>query len=152
MNLLATMPDPNSYSSIGWLLVAVVALITGVNQVLKLVDRVKDKPAPSDLARDIATRFTTKEEFHTHVSLNTREHENLFKKVGGVERGAGEKLAEELQLLRQERRGDMENIQKEVNQISNNTAALQATNSLQNQRLTSIEQDIKLVLTRLPRV
>jgi len=41
--MFAQLPDPASYQAVGWLVVIVAGIATGVNQVLKLVDRVKGK-------------------------------------------------------------------------------------------------------------
>jgi len=133
-----------------WLacLAFVVVLANGV---LKLVDRVKDKPAPGDVARETAEKFTRKDEFERHVAQNQKEHENIFSKIGGVERGAGSKVADEIRVLREERREDMAELKKHVDDIGSDTSALKATNIIQNQRLTSIETDIKVLLTRMPR-
>lgn len=43
------MHDPNSYMGLGWLLVALAALAMGINQVMGLVDRFREKPPASEL-------------------------------------------------------------------------------------------------------
>lgn len=52
--------DPTSYQSMGWLMVCVVALIAGINQVLRLLDRFKERPRPADT-------YVTKEEHKERV-------------------------------------------------------------------------------------
>lgn len=46
--LLAQLPDPNSYTAIGWFIVIGVAVIAGVNQAAALVARFKEKPSPPE--------------------------------------------------------------------------------------------------------
>jgi hypothetical protein len=46
--------------------------------------------------REVSFQFTpaSKEEFERHVASNKQEHENLFSKIGGVERGSTARLDE----------------------------------------------------------
>lgn len=64
------MPDPTSYAAIGWLLVSVVAIITGANQVIKLWDRISGQgksAIPQPLQVEQAVKFVTKEQCeHLH--------------------------------------------------------------------------------------
>ncbi|HXG49098.1 MAG TPA: hypothetical protein VNO52_15850 [Methylomirabilota bacterium] len=60
--LLAQLPGPGVYSSVGWILLALAALCVAANQVHGFLDRVKDKPAPADLQSHVAAHFATKEE------------------------------------------------------------------------------------------
>ena len=73
----------------------------------------------------------------------TESHLRCFRNTEEVKVSVGE--------LRAERREDMEKLNQTVVAIGNDTCALKATNTLQNQRLSSIETDIKVVLQRLPR-
>lgn len=87
-----SLPDPNHFASIGWVLVIIVALITGLRQGISFVRELKDKPSPADVQRDAAALFCTKAEFAAHLEWNRREHESLFSKIGGVERGLGVRI------------------------------------------------------------
>ncbi|MDE2099098.1 MAG: hypothetical protein KGL39_17725 [Patescibacteria group bacterium] len=88
MNLLATLPDPSTQQAIGWLVVIIAAGATGMNAVLKLIDRFKDKPAPADVRTEAMERFALKSEFTLAMQRNEQEHRDLFARIGGVERGA----------------------------------------------------------------
>lgn len=88
------MTDPSSYQAVGWIVVALSALVVAVNAVLKLTDRMRDKPPASEVARESAEKFVSKPEFRDHVLRNEQEHDNFFKKIGGVERGLTRELQE----------------------------------------------------------
>jgi hypothetical protein len=53
-NTLSTLPDPNHFGSIGWFLVVLVAIVMGVNAVLKLIDRFKEKPPANETYQTLA--------------------------------------------------------------------------------------------------
>ena len=89
---LQNLPDPNNFASIGWLLIGLAALCFAANQILKFTDRFKDKPPASDVRAELVDKLTAKELFHAHVAQNLREHENIFSKIGGVERGSQAKI------------------------------------------------------------
>lgn len=48
-NTLAnTLPDPSSFGSIGWVLVAIVAILTGLNQTMRFIGHFRERPIPAD--------------------------------------------------------------------------------------------------------
>ena len=51
------------------------------------VDDVKTRLGKMEDEPDSFERFVSKPEFSAHIEHNRHEHENLFKKLGGVERG-----------------------------------------------------------------
>ena len=61
------LPDPNSAQSIGWISLALFALAGGVNQILKLVDRFKGKPANSELHQNFETLVAQNKETRARV-------------------------------------------------------------------------------------
>lgn len=44
----AGLPEPGGYQAVGWLLMALAGLGVAINQLLKLVDRMKEKPPPAE--------------------------------------------------------------------------------------------------------
>jgi len=71
--MLAQLPDPNHFASIGWVTVILVAIIVGLNQGIALVKSMKDKPSPLDVASESASKFVSKSECHLlHVASNDR--------------------------------------------------------------------------------
>jgi len=89
-NLLTSIPatagDSVPIAIAAWLaclaFVLVVALL-----IVKVAQAIRGKPLASDVRAEASERFTQKAEFKEHVEWNRREHENLFSKIGGVERG-----------------------------------------------------------------
>ena len=86
MMLAQTAPDPHSFSQF-WIIIAFIAAV-GANLVtiVVLVSNRKQK-------REVSFGFepASKTEFEKHADWNRREHENLFAKIGGVERGANQR-------------------------------------------------------------
>ena len=60
--IAAGMPDPATYEAMGWVIVVCVAIATGVNQVLRLMDRWKDSPAPAEVRAEAAQMFMRRED------------------------------------------------------------------------------------------
>lgn len=87
MIMFATLTSPTP-GDMAAFLGCLFFLVAGANQVMKFLDRNKDKPPASDVRAELVEKFTPKDVFHAHVAQNLREHENMFSKLGGVERGA----------------------------------------------------------------
>ena len=103
----------------------------GPPDVLKLVDRMKDKPHPGDVQRDGNEKFATKYELQKHIEHDDSVHRDLFSKIGGVERGTNNNTEKKVDDLR-----------KDVVAIGKDVAALQATTVLQTQSLARIENKL----------
>lgn len=100
----------------GWL--ACLAFILWiVNLVWKLADRAKQRPAPSDVQRESVEKFVAKTEFANHVEWNRREHENLFAKIGGVERGLTQRIESRLDKMQADSHEGREKIHDRINEI-----------------------------------
>lgn len=57
MMFAESLPPPTSYQAIGWIAVSAWAIAGGVNQILKLVDRVKGKsPSPPNEQLEVGRR------------------------------------------------------------------------------------------------
>jgi hypothetical protein len=87
-------------------------------------------------------------DFDAHRAANKQEHESLFAKIGGVERGAAARLDAVFEQLRNERTQDMRAIHAETNQIGKELGALKAVNELQTQRLAAIDAKLDRVIER----
>ncbi len=98
----ATHPsDPSSYQSLGWLMVCAVALVAGINQVMRLLDRFKEKPRPADT-------YVTKEEhrervveFRTQLADIRRAREDDTRAVRGDLDGLREQFGTDLRGVHQ---------------------------------------------------
>lgn len=87
-----SLPDPNSYTSIGWLLIALAGLFVAVNQVLKFVDRFKANPP---LHKEYTTR-----QAHDELSERFDDFRDVVSKAltdaASVSRASREKIYIEL--------------------------------------------------------
>lgn len=127
-----TLPPPNSYQSVGWVLFAVAALCVALNQILKFVDRVKQKPHPGDVQREAAEKFVGKPEFHSVIGELKSEDLRLHQKIGGVDRGASQKTDDKVTALTHQ-----------IGGVAQKVARLEATTEIQNGELSEIKKDIK---------
>ena len=75
MMLAETLPDPNNFASIGWVVVILASLAFGANAVLDLVDRVRgrndkptqiEQPVSVELVEELHEKFAGKKEFEAH--------------------------------------------------------------------------------------
>ncbi len=135
--MFAELPDPNLASSIGWVCVILVTIIVGLRQGMGFVRDMKDKPSPGDVSRESAERFNTKHEFHQHVAANNRDHENLFSKIGGVERGLKTAIEQQIDTVRKDLIGCVRDI-----------AGLNKETQLQNQSLARVESKLDRLIER----
>lgn len=87
--------------------------------------------SPQPLIVAMQKEFATKSEFEAHVTHNHGVHENIFSKIGGVERGAAGALERQLEVVR-----------KDVVIVSNQVSGIKAQTDLQNQQLARM--DLKL--------
>jgi len=96
----------------------------------------------------ISPEVVGRPDFDAHVSENRHQHENLFSKLGGMERGINGYLNSELKTLREERREDTRALHQEVNDVAKKVSGLEAANALQNQRLAEINAKLDRVIER----
>ena len=96
----------------------------------------------------ISPEVVLRPDFDAHVAENRHEHENLFAKLGGMERGLNAHLNSELKSLREERREDSRTLHQELNDVARKVSGLEATNTLQNQRLAEINAKLDRVIER----
>ena len=89
--------------------------------------------------REVSFGFipASKDEFDKHVENNKSEHEQLFSKIGGVERGGTANTDKKVDSLRHE-----------ITAIGKEVSALQASTEFQNQTLAAVTADIKTLLSR----
>lgn len=109
-----------------------------LNQGMKFVDRVKDKPAPGDVRAESADKFLPKEVFIRHVEENKSEHTRLFDLVGGVDDKTSNRLETQIQLMRGERHSDSVETHKRINAIEKSIGGLETAANLNNQTLAAL--------------
>lgn len=85
----------------GSLLVAIVAL--NKKQEVKV-----EQPVSITITEELHKVFANREAFNEHVADNKREVENIFSKIGGVERGLAAKIHNEMSAINEDRRRTLE--------------------------------------------
>ena len=133
-----SLPDPNHLASIGWALVAIASLAVIANNILRLTDRLKDKPAAGDVQREASATFVTKPAFESHVAVNHREHENLFSKIGGMERG-----------IRTELKSDFEKLSEALSDLSREVGGLKDVGEVRSQQMARLETKMDRLAERI---
>lgn len=90
-----SLPDPNNFASIGWLLVGLAAIAFGANQVVSLWGKIA-KPSGADAMHAAAARFqpagnyVTREEFQTKFNELTHELHGIRTDMREMERNLGD--------------------------------------------------------------
>jgi uncharacterized membrane protein len=152
--------DPHSFSAIGWILVSLAALATAANSVMKLVDRLKDKPPAVEVRAEAAERFVHKETCRENMGENARDHRDLFGRIGGVERGAMARVDAiskewrafvdmKLGELMQSNNEGRERMHVRMNTFEKSIGALEAETRLQNQQLAQIRSAMDRLAERV---
>lgn len=78
--IAAGLPDPNSYSAVGWVTFILVLIIWGINQVMDLTAKFKPQPPLNDQFE--AVRVEAREgraKIHTHIREAKDEIKETFK-------------------------------------------------------------------------
>ena len=68
--------------------------------------------SPQPLIVAMEKEFTTKNEFANHNADNRREHENIFARMGGIERGARTELQKEIASIQHDRQRSLETLNR----------------------------------------
>ena len=117
-----------------------------MREALKQKQQTELSPQPFIVAME--KEFTAKRDFELHVAENKKEHENLFSKIGGVDRGITQRFSEELKTLRVERKEDVGELHDKVNDVAKSVAGLEKETELQNQRMASMDAKLDRLIER----
>jgi len=125
----------------GWVIgaVAFLQLVALGMQVLRWNQAAKREVHPQPLEIKDATEFLPRQLFDDHAEQNQREHEHLFARLGGLERG-----------LRAEMKQDTEGLHEKINSVGREVSEHSATLELQNQRLSQIDAKLDRLIERRP--
>lgn len=85
----------------------------------------------------IETSAALKTDFEKHIQANREEHENLFRKINGVERG-----------LRAEMKSDTEKLHEKVNTVGRDVSGLKAGQDIQTAHLSRVDSKLDRLLER----
>lgn len=110
--------------TIGAMIVMIIAL--NKKQEVKV-----DQPVSITITEELHNSFAAKESFDKHCEENRREIENIFSKIGGVDRGAGNKISAEVTA-----------IHARINLLDKSSGRLEATTELQNEKLKSMDSKL----------
>ncbi|HTH49750.1 MAG TPA: hypothetical protein VMB21_19710, partial [Candidatus Limnocylindria bacterium] len=80
------LPSPSPADFAAWL-VSAAAVIALTNGLFKLAYHLRSKPSPGEVETRADRTFATKESLDRHITDTKKEHEHLFAKLGGMERG-----------------------------------------------------------------
>lgn len=98
-------------------LMAFAAALATVGLFLNSRKRQQSELYPQPLRVEAAEKFVGHKEFQAHVEWNLREHENLFRKIGGVERGHAEKMDQKFSELQRSTEAGREKLHERINEI-----------------------------------
>lgn len=138
------LPDPSSAESIGWIALALAAAATASNQVEAFIRRrsgAKEETTigPQPLTVRADSEWVPKQAFEAHVADVRRTHEQLFAKLGGVERG-----------LREELKSDVAALHEKINDAVVAIARVETENRSQGQILARIYDEVRGLMARKP--
>jgi len=114
------LPDPQSFQAIGWTVVILGALITGLNQALKFADRFKPPRTrenliqPQPLMVSQAPEPVSVKAFQDHVLRSADERKEIFNKLDDLNDG----IAVRVEALRQETKNDFIGVHQRMNIIA----------------------------------
>jgi len=110
--------------ALGLFVVALVALF-------KKNDVKVEQPITVKVIEALHDKFASKVEFDRQAEENKREHENLFSKIGGVDRGFAQKVTNEVTA-----------IHARINLLDKSSGRLEATTELQNEQLSALDKKL----------
>lgn len=87
-------------------------------------------------------------DFDQHVAENAAIHNQLFAKIGGVERGLESRLASRMDKFETEAEQSRRLIHQDINAIGNDVAALKKEAELANQRALQMDAKIDRLIER----
>lgn len=93
---------------------------------------------PQPLKVEGITQFALKEQFEQHAAEDLRAHENLFAKMGGMERG-----------IRAEIKVDIEKLYVEVNRLREGQASLNTMTHAQDRKIEQMDSKLDDIKTFL---
>ena len=96
----------------------------------KRVTEIK-QPVNVTISEELHKIFAAKEVFEKHVAENREDHDKIFSKMGGVERGAASALEAKVEVVR-----------KDLIHIGNQVAGLKTQTDLQNQQLARMDSKL----------
>ena len=132
---------PPSANSVWYVILALASLAGNVAMVFQaraMARNQKVEVSPQPLIVAMEKEFTPRRDFDAHVAANVEEHDKIFSKIGGVERGARHTLDAQVEVIR-----------RDTVQIGNQVAALQAETKMQSAQLTQLTRTMNDLPSRI---
>lgn len=118
MNLLIATATPlEAPAGIAIWLACAFFVIGLINSGTKMVRGWKDRPAPGEVRAESVEKFLAKTEFQSHLEWNRREHENLFAKIGGMDRGITSRIEARLDKMEASNNAGRDKIHDRINEV-----------------------------------
>jgi hypothetical protein len=141
------MEIPASFNLAGWLGCAAFA-IWMLLLILKLGDRIRGEKANPPNEQLGQSHQHLRADFDKHENEDRREHENIFKKLGGIERGVEERLTAKLTLMANEDKASRGKMHDQITDLNAKVSALDERSDLINQRTVQIDGKIDRLIER----
>jgi hypothetical protein len=122
-----------------WLVIIAISSV-GANiatMVMASRKRQETEVSPQPLIVAMEKEFATKRELEKVEQANNQDHRDIFSKIGGVDRGATQKLSTEVGA-----------IHTRINSIEKSVGGLETATELQNQRLAQMDSKIDRLIER----
>jgi hypothetical protein len=112
-------------------LCTIAAVVISVIALNKKQEVRVDQPVSVTITEELHKIFAAKAMFEKHVSENREDHDKIFSKIGGVERGAKTSTDAQVEVVR-----------RDLVHVSNQVAGLQVETKLQNAQLSRMEKNL----------
>jgi hypothetical protein len=137
------MPDPSTFSSIGWILGSLAALFVAINTVDDFVRRRAQggkeihtiEPNPLTVRQE--AEYVTRRDFVAMQVEHRRERDQLHAKLGGMERN-----------LREEMKQDVEALHEKINNVALGVARMESESNAHGKILEQMHDDIRELMQR----
>lgn len=130
------LADTTNAPLIGSWAIGAMFFLVAINTVLQIirysqVRAEKREITPQPLEVRGTVEYLPKKAFEEHREQNQREHENMFSKMGGIERG-----------IRSEMKADLKPVSEKVDDMAREVSAHTATLELQNQMMAAMNNKL----------
>jgi homospermidine synthase len=96
-----------------------------------------EQPVTITITEELHKIFAGREVFEKHVAENREDHADIFKKIGGVERGAASTIDQRVEVVR-----------RDLVQVGQQVSGLQSETKLQNQQLARMDAKLDRLTER----
>lgn len=154
--LLAQTPDAAQFLQF-WIIIGFLTMVGG--QAATLIVMLSNRKQKREVS--FGFEAPTKGDFEKHVEQNRREHENLFSKIGGIERGAGARmdaLAHEWHKVMDDRfetlmasdKTDRSEIHRRINGLEKEMGGVLKAIEISNQLIAAVSSKVDRLAERKP--